>query len=431
MKLIKGQRIKLNQLKINEKFKVKVELNYPKNKFDIDICCFGVNEENKISDDRYFIFYNQLNSPNNAIKKLEKEDTFFIDLSMLPSSIKKLTFCLSIDGNGNVKDISNFNMYFFNENTKVCEFDFNKQNFNIEKSLILAEIYIKDNLWRTNIVIGGFNGGLDKILEAYGGKETDEYNPDTNSSESDLKENNSFCNAYDSYIDKKNSLKSLISENNFQLLELINKASSIIEENNLYKIDAKISIILDRSGSMYSNYIYGNVQKIIEKILPISLLIDNDKVLDTWTFADKPMHLSNITLDNINDFLSIENSGWNSWDIGSANNEELIIDTLIDTYKDSNIPVYIFFISDDNIYKIDKITNLLSKNTNLPIFWQFIDIDIDLGEYEIFKQTNSIDITGTNYNFFEIIDMDSISDENFYKNILNKIPSWLSNNFNY
>ena len=32
-----------------------------------DYCCFGVDGYNKLSDDRYMIFYNQTVSPNNEI----------------------------------------------------------------------------------------------------------------------------------------------------------------------------------------------------------------------------------------------------------------------------------------------------------------------------------------------------------------------------
>ena len=47
MNLVKGQRFKLQQIGVNSKLKLEVE-NVFNNKLEIDICCFGV-DENKFS----------------------------------------------------------------------------------------------------------------------------------------------------------------------------------------------------------------------------------------------------------------------------------------------------------------------------------------------------------------------------------------------
>lgn len=105
MNLVRGQRFKLQQIGVNSKLKLEVEKSL-NNKLELDMSCFGVDENDNLSDDRYFIFYNQLSSPEGAIKKDNNKDTFYIDFSLLPQSIKKIILSISIDGEGNIKDIN-------------------------------------------------------------------------------------------------------------------------------------------------------------------------------------------------------------------------------------------------------------------------------------------------------------------------------------
>ncbi len=67
-----------------------------------DFCCFGIDKEGKLSDDRYMIFYNQLVSPADEIRFVlgSNSSEFRIQLAKLPMSIDKLVFTVSIDGNG-------------------------------------------------------------------------------------------------------------------------------------------------------------------------------------------------------------------------------------------------------------------------------------------------------------------------------------------
>ena len=115
MNLVKGQRFKLQQIGVNSKLKLEVEKVF-NNKLEIDICCFGVDENNNLSDDRYFIFYNQLSSPEGAIKKDSNKDIFYIDFSLIPKNIKKIILSMSIDGDGKINDINEGVLKFLKEN---------------------------------------------------------------------------------------------------------------------------------------------------------------------------------------------------------------------------------------------------------------------------------------------------------------------------
>ena len=143
-----------------------------------DFCCFGVDKSEKLSDERYMIFYNQTSSPNGEIKYKAGSNSasFIIRLSTLPGSIEKLVFTASIDGSGNMGDILLHKFKISQNGAEKITIDLNGSDFKQEKAIISAEIYRKGE-WRINAVASGFNGGLPVLLRKFGGEEAASSSP--------------------------------------------------------------------------------------------------------------------------------------------------------------------------------------------------------------------------------------------------------------
>ncbi|MDY4079792.1 MAG: VWA domain-containing protein [Clostridium sp.] len=434
MNLLRGQRFKLEQVGVNSKLKLEVDMILNSN-LELDMSCFGVDENDNLSDDRYFIFYNQLESPEGAIKKENNKDTFYIDFSLLPKTIKKIILSISIDGNGNIKEVINEGtIKFSNEKEVVANFNFKGQEYTTEKSIVLLEIYLKDNIWRSNIIASGFNGGLGDILRNYGGEEAkpeEKVEPViVNATPKEVKkeipknEETEQIKVNKGFLEKKKKVETIVLEKAPHLIDLTKKVTVTLEKKNLQNVIAKVVVVLDRSGSMYRQYREGDVQRAMNKLLPIALMFDDDGELDAWAFAQKSIHLSSINLDNINDYLINEKDGWNRWDIGGVNNEPVVMEDIIDMYENSNQPVYIIFISDGGIYKKGPIKKLLIKSSSKPIFWQFVGIGGS--DYGILEELDTMKKRVVdNANFFAIDNIDALSDEELYEKLLNEFPKWL------
>ena len=434
MNLLRGQRFKLEQVGVNSKLKLEVDMILNSN-FELDMSCFGVDENDNLSDDRYFIFYNQLSSPEGAIKKENNKDTFYIDFSLLPKTIKKIILSISIDGNGNIKEVINEGtIKFSNEKEVVASFNFKGQEYTTEKSIVLLEIYLKDNIWRSNIIASGFNGGLGDILRNYGGEEAkpeEKIEPViVNATPKEVKkeipknEETEQIKVNKGFLEKKKKVETIVLEKAPHLIDLTKKVTVTLEKKNLQNVIAKVVVVLDRSGSMYRQYREGDVQRAMNKLLPIALMFDDDGELDAWAFAQKSIHLSSINLDNINDYLINEKDGWNRWDIGGVNNEPVVMEDIIDMYEKSNEPVYIIFISDGGIYKKGPIKKLLIKSSSKPIFWQFVGIGGS--DYGILEELDTMKKRVVdNADFFAIDNIDALSDEELYEKLLNEFPKWL------
>ena len=89
MTFARGQTSKLSDLTTSEDLVVGMGVEAPDSPV-FDISCFGLDAANKLSDDRYFVFYNQTQSPDGEIRQLGPvggdSEAFGVDLSRGPLS---------------------------------------------------------------------------------------------------------------------------------------------------------------------------------------------------------------------------------------------------------------------------------------------------------------------------------------------------------
>ncbi len=170
--LMRGQKIKLADLTPALQLRAGIGASSPTLSFDIS--CFGVDAQGKLSDDRYFVFFNQRASPEGALRMVGSQsgdaETFEIDLSKLPASIQKLVFVLTVDGAGEMKSLQSGYFRLEAGGNEVARFPFSGADFGAEKAIIAAEVYKKD-VWRLSAVGQGFAGGLSAVLKNFGGEE--------------------------------------------------------------------------------------------------------------------------------------------------------------------------------------------------------------------------------------------------------------------
>ena len=171
----RGQKGKLQDLGLSQSFHLEICLAHQN--MNLDAACFGLDAAGKLSDDRFMIFFNQLQSPQAAIT-LHSETRgaqlfarFALLLDALPSSIEKLVFVASIDGQGTMQALHASKLSLLQAGNAALEFCFNGSDFQQEKAVILAEIYRRDGVWRFAAVGQGFNGGLSALLAHFGGSE--------------------------------------------------------------------------------------------------------------------------------------------------------------------------------------------------------------------------------------------------------------------
>ncbi|MBR3623187.1 MAG: VWA domain-containing protein, partial [Selenomonadaceae bacterium] len=348
MQIQRGQRGKLEQyFDMNASLKITTSIQ---GSAVYDYVCFGVDANDKLSDDRYMLFFNQEKSPNGEITFFGRDNSaeFNINLRQLPANIRKLVFTASIDGDGVMGNINRFSLTMTQDGKETAEFILNGADFKNEKAIIALEIYRKGDDWRFNAVGRGFDGGLDVLLESFGGEQIKEEIPEA---------------------PPKVSLEKKLAEGAPKLVSLAKPLKVSLEKHKLTDIIARVALVLDISGSMSGRYRDGTVQEIVNRTLPLAVQFDDDGELDFWYYGSKHKRMPSLNMGN---YLSAVPTNWQNFmtKLGCGNNEPPVIRDVMDEYEDSDIPAYIMFITDGGVSQSNKIKALITEASSMPIFWQ-------------------------------------------------------------
>lgn len=170
---VRGQKSKLSSLTPATTLEVGVQLSFA-SFMPVKLTCFGVDIYNHLSDQSYFILYDQQRSPEGAVQAIgmqgDDQQRFRVDLARLPSSIRKLVFTATLEGACTMGAVNSGYLRLLAQGREVARFPLRGADFKDEKAVILGELYFK-SVWRFAAVGQGFNGGLSALLEHFGASE--------------------------------------------------------------------------------------------------------------------------------------------------------------------------------------------------------------------------------------------------------------------
>jgi stress response protein SCP2/uncharacterized protein (AIM24 family) len=171
----RGHKAKISDLTAGTDLYVGVQIGGAGLSFDIS--CFGLDADERLSDDRYFVFFNQPKSPEESLQQLGAQagdtESFRVTLDRIPEKIKKLSFTASIDGAGQMSQIGPGYIRIVAGGDEVARYAFDGGEFSTERAVMLGDFYFKD-VWRFAAVGQGFDGGLDALLRNFGGEVLEE-----------------------------------------------------------------------------------------------------------------------------------------------------------------------------------------------------------------------------------------------------------------
>ncbi|MFJ3631898.1 TerD family protein [Streptomyces sp. NPDC090112] len=171
----RGHKAKISDLTAGTDLYVGVQIAGPGLTFDIS--CFGLDANEQLSDDRYFVFFNQPKSPEESIQLLGAQagdtESFRVTLDRIPASVHKLSFTATIDGAGQMSQIGPGYIRIVAGGEEVVRYAFTGSEFTTERAVMLGDFYLKD-VWRFAAVGQGFDGGLEALLRNFGGEVAEE-----------------------------------------------------------------------------------------------------------------------------------------------------------------------------------------------------------------------------------------------------------------
>ena len=410
-----------------------------------DTTCFGVDASEKLSDDRYMIFYNQLVSPAGEIKlnNIGNAAVFDVQLKKLPASIQKLVFTVSIDGNGRMGQIQSHTVEIVQNDAVLLQMEMTGKDFLNERAIISMEIYLK-SVWRVNAVARGFNGGLADLLANFGGEEADESAPAPQPAPAPMpapepekpKQESRLEKAF-SGVEDKQPIAAHVEALSGVLTELEKR-----DHVALGNTKAKVVVALDYSSSMRPLYENGTVQKTLDRLVPLGLSFDDNGKIELFLFQNDFQRLADLTADNYAQYVSnvIEPACYpmggtcyapvlraitegmtvrreTSYGFGGT---EVTMPPLVEP----GVPTFVLFITDGENEDRRLSDQVIRRAAELNVFIQFIGIG-DL----LFSYLQEVDeLPGRqcdNTGFSRMADLAAVSDAQFYDAVLAQFACWL------
>ena len=184
IELTKGQRFNLSK-ETPDFSKIAIALGWQVSQTaqncDIDASVFMLAADGRIPDEKYFVFYNNLTSPDGAVRhsgdsrngQIEGDDeTVYLDLSKINSAIQEIVFVVTIhegqEKNQSFSQVTNAFIRLYNRETlsELVRYNLN-QIFSQETALEFGRLYKKNGEWRFQAVGQGYNAGLQSFVDKY------------------------------------------------------------------------------------------------------------------------------------------------------------------------------------------------------------------------------------------------------------------------
>lgn len=184
--LVKGQKVDLTKGNTGLKHLI-VGLGWDINSsgrgsaFDLDSVALCLNSEGKLANDGDMIFYGHLNHSSGAIKHSGDnltgagdgvDESILVNLDEVPENIDKIVFDVSIyQANSRHQNFGQVNNAFIqvvdkDTNEELLRYDLS-EDFSVETSVILGEIYRHNGEWKFNAKGEGVSGELSEVRNMY------------------------------------------------------------------------------------------------------------------------------------------------------------------------------------------------------------------------------------------------------------------------
>ena len=150
--------------------------------FDLDAAAFLLSDSGKAASSDDFVFYGNLKHASGSVQHMGDnltgvgdgdDEQIRIDLSLVPASITKIAFTVTIyeaeARRQNFGQVNNAFIRIYKEDTgeKLLRYDLG-EDFSIETAAVFGELYKHGEEWKFNAIGSGFQGGLAALCANFG-----------------------------------------------------------------------------------------------------------------------------------------------------------------------------------------------------------------------------------------------------------------------
>ncbi|MGC0415467.1 VWA domain-containing protein [Embleya sp. AB8] len=441
-----------------------------------DVSALLLGSDGKVRSDEDFVFYNQPAAAGGAVRHLGAAaggEAVVVDPGALPADVDRVVLAASVH-EGTFASVGGLALAMLDAGGGTAATFAVRAGAGGETVLVLGELYRRQGIWKLRAIGQGYDTGLAGLATDYGvdvGETDQEPGAGAASSASRASSVGSGLPAGTlpvapvgatpgwappPYSDEPTmrlpapaedpQLAGLPAEVGARISLRKEAVRITLEKKGLRDVVARVAIVLDRSGSMRAQYATGAVGRLVERMAPIAARLDDDGELDAWIFADEFARLDPVRIPQLPGWIDanvyIDGGGRRSQSpplpngaqrvpdrlsgVFGGNNEPAVIEDIVERYRrEPGAPVLVLFFSDGGINRSKQIERLLIDAAGLPIFWQFVGLG--QSNYGILERIDTMPgRLVDNAGFFQVDDIDRISDVELYDRILSEFPQWLT-----
>ncbi|MFG1792138.1 VWA domain-containing protein [Nocardia sp. NPDC049149] len=386
----------------------------------VDVSALLVTEAGVVRSDQDFVFFNQPSAPG-VMLQAGAPGALAVSFDEVPAEIAQLRAVITLGDPtesfvrygapvATVADASGNVLY-----------EYRIDGLDSESVVIALELYRRGAEWKVRAVGQGYAGGFAALVTDHGVRvddadESAQTQPQPAPTEPQI---------------RTVPGEAALSFEKREKLDLRKRAvAKVLLDKNALGVRARVVLVIDKTGSMLKQYRTKVVHRVVQRMVPVAIQLDDNGALEAYLYALSFAKLPDITVEHSDawaqTFLHLGGThGGIDYDrIGGRNDELPIMRDIMDSLRPGAGPTLILFFTDGGFAKKREIAALMREASHLPAFWQFIGLG--KANYGVLRSLDEMtDRIVDNAGFFALDDIDRVDDAELYARLLSEFPDWI------
>lgn len=436
----------------------------------VDLMAFQLTDAGRVRGDHDLVFFNQPASVEGALR-LVAGDRLTLSLAGVPQDVATVAVAVALDEgtSGSLAAIDGLGVSVqAGSETLECPVE----GLTTERAVVLLEVYRRQGAWKLRNVSAGWDGGLADLVREHGVSVDDEVPeavapqvpvadtpqlPVATSAAAGLAPSQPVApppaQVHPPVATSPTSpppapptpeapatpdgVRSVPGEQRLsfekrQRLDLRKReVAKVLLTKGAPTARARVVMVIDKTGSMRRQYSTRVVHRVVERMIPVAIQLDDDGSLEAYLYGSSFARLPDVTVEQADEwsdtFLHLDGThgGISYRRIGGYNDEIPIMSEVLSTLRQRDpMPTLVLFFTDGGFSQRGPITELVRQASGLPAFWQFVGIG--RANYGLLTALDELEgRVVDNVGFFELDDIDAVADSELYARLLGEFPDWL------
>jgi stress response protein SCP2 len=384
----------------------------------VDLLVLQLGADGRVRGEDDLVFFNQPRSREGAVE-LVGGAAVRADLARVPADVTTLAVAVALDDatTGALGQVAGLGVSVVDGATSVTA---PADGLGVERAALLVELYRRGDGWKLRNVAAGWDTGLASLVAHFGVEVSDDAPP-----------------AAPVAAPVADGVRTVPGEEKVSLakreqLDLRKRAvHRVLLDKGAAGQRARVVLVVDKTGSMKELYDRRIIHRVVERMVPVAVQLDDDGSLEAYLYARSFMKLPDLRVEDLDHWAEthlhlrgiVHGVDYNA--IGHGNDEIPIMRAVLDDLRRGDpTPTLVLFFTDGGFSKRGEIAALVREASGLPAFWQFIGLG--KAKYGVLERLDELDgRVVDNVGFFAVDDIDAVDDAELYRRLLGEFPDWL------